>query len=260
MKEERMAILNMLEKGIITVDEAERLLTTLNNGMGLEKEGIGKAVGGMLGKAGAALSAMAGKVKENPAVKSAAEKVAEKTEDLQPKVSEAAFRVREKVAEKADDLQPAVRGAAFRMAEKAGEIKEDMATYVEKLKEKKNRDEAEEWDDLDLEELDAEEVAAFMELNGVSEEVAAAAAEAAAEELVSEAVAEEPEMIAAEDDEEIEPISPEMNKYLNKVEDVLDGMGEQMEQLNDMEAFLTAAFGDFDPAEWEDDEEEEETK
>ena len=37
MKEERMAILNMLEKGIITVDEAERLLTTLHNGMGLEK-------------------------------------------------------------------------------------------------------------------------------------------------------------------------------------------------------------------------------
>ena len=244
MKEERMAILNMLEKGIITVDEAERLLNTVNNGMGLEKDGIKKAVGGMLGKAGAALSAVAGKVKENPTVKTAADKVAAKTEDLQPKVSEAAFRVKEKMAEKADDLQPAVRGAAFRMAEKAGEIKEDMATYMEKLKEKRNRDEAEDWDDFDLDELDAEEAAAV-------------AAEAAAEELVSEAVAEEPEMIAAEDDEEIEPISPEMNKYLNKVEDVLDGMGEQMEQLNDMEAFLTAAFGDFDPAEWEDDEEEE---
>ena len=51
-----------------------------------------------------------------------------------------------------------------------------------------------------------------------------------------------------------------MNKYLNKVEDVLDGMGEQMEQLNDMESFLTAAFGEYDPADWEDDEEEEEKK
>lgn len=222
MKEERMAILNMLEKGIITADEAERLLTTLNNGMGLEKEGIGKTVGGMLGKAGAALSAVADKVKENPTVKSAATKV----------------------AEKAEDLQPAVRGAAFRMAEKASELKDDMAAYREKLKERKERDEAEEWDDTDLEELDAAEAAAV-------------AVEAAAEELVSEAVAEEPEMIAAEEDEEIEPISPEMNKYLNKVEDVLDGMGEQMEQLNDMESFLTAAFGEYDPSEWEDDEEEE---
>ena len=245
MKEERMAILNMLEKGIITVDEAERLLLTLNSGMGLEKDGIKKAVGGALGKAGAALTAVAERVKENPAVKSAADKMAEKTEDLQPKVSSAAFRMKEKMVEKADDLQPAVRSAAFRMAEKAGELKEDMATYYEKLKEKRNRDTAEDWDDFDLDELDDEEVAAFMEMNGVSEE-AAEVAEAATEELVSEGAA-----------EEVEPISPEMNRYLNKVEDVLEGMSDQMEQLNDMESFLTAAFGEYDPAEWEDDEEEE---
>ena len=247
MKEERMAILNMLEKGIITVDEAERLLTTVNNGMGLEKDGIRNVVGGMLGKAGAALSAVADRVKENPTVKSAAGKVAEKTEDLQPKVTEAAFRVKEKFAEKTEDLQPAVRGAAFRMAEKASEIKGDMATYVEKLKEKKNRDEAEDWDDFDLDELDAEEAAAE-------------AAVAVAEEFASDAVVAEDhdfEQIPAAEEEEVEKISPEMNKYLNKVEDVLEGMGEQMEQLNDMEAFLTAAFGDFDPSEWEDDEEEE---
>ena len=239
MKEERMAILNMLEKGIITVDEAERLLNTINSGMGLEKDGIGKTVSGALSKAGAALSAVAGKVKENPAVRSAAEKVAEKTEDLQPKVSAAAFRVREKAGEWKDDLQPAVKGAAFRMAEKAGELKEDMATYREKLKERKNRDEAEDWDDLDLEELDTEEAA----------EAAADAAEEAAV-VVAEEMAEA----------DVEPISPEMNKYLNKVEDVLDEMSGQMEQLNDMESFLTAAFGDFDPDEWEDDEEEEEKK
>ena len=47
-----------------------------------------------------------------------------------------------------------------------------------------------------------------------------------------------------------------MNKYLNKVEDVLDGMSDQMEQLNDMEAFLKASFGEYDPADFEDDEEE----
>ena len=55
MKEERMAILNMLEKGIISVDEAERLLTALHSGLGTEKDGITKVVGGMLNKAGAAL-------------------------------------------------------------------------------------------------------------------------------------------------------------------------------------------------------------
>ena len=211
MKEERMTILNMLEKGIITADEAERLLTTLHNGMGLEKEGISKTIGGMLGKAGAALSAVADKVKENPAVKSAATKV----------------------AEKAEDLQPAVRGAAFRMAEKASELKEDMANYREKLKERKSRNEDADWEDMETEVPDAAEVAAV-------------AAEAV-QELGADAAGEE----------EVEMISPEMNKYLNKVEDVLDGMGEQIEQLNDMESFLTAAFGEYDPADWEDDEEDE---
>lgn len=235
MKEERMAILNMLEKGIITVDEAERLLTTLNNGMGLEKDGITKTVGGMLNKAGAALSAVADKVKENPTVKSAADKVADKAEDLQPKVSAAAFRMREKVAEKADDLQPAVRGAAFRMAEKASELKEDMATYREKLKERKNRDE--DWDDFELDdELDLEDFAT---------------ADETTEPAVEEIPAEEGEEAGEE-----EAISPEMNKYLNKVENVLDEMSDQMDQLNDMEAFLINTFGEFDPADWEDDEDE----
>ena len=68
------------------------------------------------------------------------------------------------------------------------------------------------------------------------------------------------EEIPAEEGEEIgedEMITPEMNKYLNKVENVLDEMDEQMNELNDMEAFLRATFGDFDPADWEDDEEEE---
>ena len=219
MKEERMAILNMLEKGIISVDEAERLLTALHSGLGTEKDGITKAVGGMLNKAGAALSAVADKVKENPAGKNAADKVADKADDLQPKVSSAAFRMKEKLADKADELQPAVRSAAFRMVEKASEIKEDMATYREKLREKRNRDEAEDWDDIDLEELDAAEA-------------------------------------PADGEEAVEPISPEMNKYLNKVEDVLDGMSDQMEQLNDMEAFLKASFGEYNPADFEDDEEE----
>ena len=231
MKEERMAILNMLEKGIISVDEAERLLTALHSGLGTEKDGITKVVGGMLNKAGAALSAVADKVKENPAVKNAADKVADKADDLQPKVSSAAFRMKEKLADKADELQPAVRSAAFRMVEKASEIKEDMATYREKLREKRNRDEAEDWDDIDLEELDAAEAP--------TTEEAPEAAEAA----------------PAEGEEAVEPISPEMNKYLNKVEDVLDGMSDQMEQLNDMEAFLKASFGEYDPADFEDDEE-----
>ena len=44
--------------------------------------------------------------------------------------------------------------------------------YYEIPKDQRNRDTAEEWDDFDLDELDDEEVAGFMEMNGVSEEAA----------------------------------------------------------------------------------------
>lgn len=219
MKEERMAILRMLENGIISADEAERLLTALHQGLDTERDGIAATIGGMLNKAGAALGALAGKVKESPAVKNAADRVADKADALQPKVSAAAFRMREKLSDKADDLQPVLRSAAFRMAEKASGLKEDMATYREKLKEKRNRDQAEDWDDLD--DADLQEL--------------------------QELAAEQPDA---------DPISPEMNQYLNKVENVLDGMNDQMEQLNDMEAFLTASFGEYDPADFDEEKEE----
>lgn len=53
------------------MDEAERLLTVLQNGAGLEKDGLGKAVGSALEKAGAVLG-------------SVARTVGEKAEQLQP--------------------------------------------------------------------------------------------------------------------------------------------------------------------------------
>ncbi len=244
MKEERLAILSMLEKGIINVDEAERLLAAIHNGAAaVEKETAGR-MNSMLEKAGAALNSAAKTVTEHPTVKSAADKIADKADDLQPRMRAAAFRMSEKFADKADDLQPKMRAAAFRMTEKANEWKEDMAAYRERLKERRNRNE-EDWDDIDLD--DPEEMEAEVTAEEVTEE-AAETAEAPAVETIS-----------AEEGEE-EPISPEMNKYLNKVENVLDEMGEQMNQLNDMEAFLTSAFGEFDPADWEDDEDEEENK
>lgn len=222
MKEERMAILNMLEKGIITAEEAERLLNTLHSGMGLEKEGIGKTVGSALQKAGAALGSVAKSVGEK--AQPVMEKVGDKADELQPKVRSAAFRMTEKIADKKDDLEPKVRSAAFRMTEKANELKEDMANYRDKLKERKLRDEAEDWDDIDLAELNEEEADAAM-LN-----------------------------------EEMEEISPENEKYIKNVETVMGAVASQMEQIDEMEDFLKATFGDIDPGEWEDDEDTPEEK
>ncbi|WP_330695311.1 non-hydrolyzing UDP-N-acetylglucosamine 2-epimerase [Anaerotignum sp.] len=140
MKEERMAILNMLEKGIINVDEAERLLIILQSSSGIDKDGISKTVGDALGKAGEALN-------------SVAKAVGEKAEKIQPIVKDMA----NKASEKAEDFEPKVRSTAFRMAEMMDGFKTDVKNYREKMKERKNRDYAEDWTDEDeMEEQEAE--------------------------------------------------------------------------------------------------------
>lgn len=207
MKEERLAILSMLEKGLITVDEAERLLTVLQNGMGLEKDGIGKAVGNALEKAGDVLG-------------NVAKTMGEKAEQLQPKVKEVAT----KVADKADEMQPVVRSAVFRMTEKAHELKEDFKTYKEKMKnQKEEQDKETYWDDEDVQELDADE-----------------------------AKKEQDEQA----ENEITENDPVIEKYAQSVEAVMHSVQQQMEQIDDAESFLKSAFGDVDPSEWEDDEDE----
>lgn len=219
MKEERMAILNMLEKGLITVDEAERLLIVLQNGMGMDKDGIGKAVGGALEKAGAMLG-------------SVAKTVGEKAEQLQPRVREVAT----KVADKADEMQPTVRSVAFRMTEKAQELKEDARNYKEKLRQKKTRDEEEDWDDEDLDQMDAEEAEQNL----------------TAEETVPEAAPQ------AEEPAEEEEMDPNMEKYAKNVEAVMSSVQLQMEQIDECEDFLKAAFGDVDLEELDDEGEKKE--
>ena len=129
MKEERMAILSMLEKGIISAEEAERLLIILQSSNGFDKDSIGKTVENAWGKAGETFN-------------SVAKAVSQQAEKIQPVVKDMA----EKVSEKAEDFEPAVRGAAFRMAEMMEGFMSDMKNYREKMKEKKERDEAEEWD------------------------------------------------------------------------------------------------------------------
>lgn len=248
MKEERMAILNMLEKGIISVDEADRLLNTLHNGMGLEKDGIGRAVGSALEKAGAALSSVAKTVSEKaqPVVKSAAEKVSDKADEMQPRMRSAAFRMTEKIADKAEEIHPKMRSAAFRVNEKAHAFKEDMDAYREKLKEKRSRNVEEDWDDIDMEELDFEENAENKQGGSFMETV-----NSVLDDMVKAGFA---KGVSAKEEEE--KVSPEVEGYLKGVENVLDAVQTQMEQIDEAENFLKSAFGDVDPSEWEDDEEE----
>ena len=74
MKKERMSILNMLEKGIITAQEAERLLLALNGTAKIpEREGVNDVVNQALNKAGSAINTFA-------------KAVGQQAEKLEPKV------------------------------------------------------------------------------------------------------------------------------------------------------------------------------
>lgn len=97
MKEERMAVLSMLERGIITAAEAERLLLALrkeNNGnskkVKLNKEEIGAGVSDAMNKAGDAIGTITKKV---------GEKAEEVVKEAQPFLSKVASTVNEKVGE-----------------------------------------------------------------------------------------------------------------------------------------------------------------
>ncbi len=232
MKEERMAILSMLEKGLITAEEAERLLIVLQNGLQKDSN-IGKAVGNALEKAESALG-------------SVAKSVGKTAERLQPTMKKFAS----KVADKADDLQPKVRSAAFRMTEKAQELKEDARFYREQLRAKRAMDAQQAWDDEDLDAMDAEETK--------TEETKAEEANEAASLTEASAAVKEGEANEASAEAAAEELDPQIEKYTKNVEAVMNSVQMQMEQIDECEDFLKAAFPDFDPADFEDDEDGEE--
>ena len=134
MKEERLAILSMVEKGIITVEEAERLFVALNTS---EKNDFEK----LMEKTGEKLNALA---------KTVGETTEKLISDAKPMVKQAG----EKLEKAVEDAKPAVKKAADTVAGKAEEIKE-------KIKERKNaaEEKAEDIveeiiDEADLEESD----------------------------------------------------------------------------------------------------------
>lgn len=114
MKEERMAVLGMLEKGIITVSEAERLLLILQNEEDerMKVDGVGATIGSAINKAGDVLSSFAKTVGETT------EKVAEKVE---PKIKKAASSFADKAATFAEEA----KNYAERKRQEFSEAEED---------------------------------------------------------------------------------------------------------------------------------------
>lgn len=284
MKKERMSVLNMLEKGIITAQEAEKLLLALNGTpKTAQREGVNDVVNQALNKAGSAINTFA-----------------------------------KAVGKQAEKLEPKVKDVAGKVSEKASIIKDDAKTYAEKLKEKrekaKEEKEQEEFDDFDIdfdeeeiqvvelekeekeskrakiknlfsnwsgavdyiedhiEEMEefikrAKELRAEMKKEKMEQEKQETAEEKEEEkqeqtEEEQQGIKLEKEEVAKEDnvenndieDSEEENDGEEPSNYLKNVDQYVEQMQEQLQQIDDAEAFLKSAFGDVD---WEDEDDAE---
>lgn len=111
MKDERMAILSMVEKGVITVEDAERLLEAIGKS---ENCDAGKKISDLFTKAGDGFNLFAKTVGEKtekvvedakPVVKKAGESIEKVVEDAKPVVKKAAEAVSEAVTETAENIK-----------------------------------------------------------------------------------------------------------------------------------------------------------
>ena len=101
MKEERLAVLRMLENGVISADEAERLLCALSE-MGNKKD-LSESLNGILTKTGEELENIGKKVG------AAAKTVGDKVEEKKPEIKKAAQTVKEKVGETAVTIKENIK-------------------------------------------------------------------------------------------------------------------------------------------------------
>lgn len=105
MKEERMAILRMLEKGTISADEAERLLNAMQE-TGNKKD-FSESLNNVLSKTGTVLGGLAQNIGKKAGA--AAKVVGEKAEEAKPEIKKAAKVVKEKVSEAAVNIKEDIK-------------------------------------------------------------------------------------------------------------------------------------------------------
>jgi len=125
MKEERLAILSMIEKGIISVEEATVLFAAIDR---KSECGASYKANRIFSKTGEGISEFAKKVgfateklveDSKPAIKKAGQKIGDAVEDAKPAFKKAG----EKIGEVVEDSKPIIKKAASSMAEKAEEFK-----------------------------------------------------------------------------------------------------------------------------------------
>lgn len=259
MKKERMSILNMLEKGIITAQEAERLLLALNGTAKTpEREGINDFVNQALNKAGNAINTFA-----------------------------------KAVGQQAEKLEPKVKNVAEKVTEKACVIADDAKTYADKLREKRAKAKEEEQQDIDdMNDTDNMEYTDYEEQQQTEETVCEEQQEnkkgvvtklfsnltdkaELIQDHVKEKASETKEFIGKvkelredmkkekleceqeqnmESEEYEEQTEEKQSDYLKKADKSMENIQSQLQQIDAMESFLKNAFGEDE--DWEEEEEE----
>ena len=260
----------LYRKGIITAEEAERLLLALNGTpKAAEREGVSDVVNQAINKAGGAINTLA-----------------------------------KALGKQAEKLEPKVKDVAEKVSGKASVIADDAKTYAEKLREKRAKakeekqqdiEDIEDIDDIDVDEEEEIEVVRleeekeeqpqqnkkgdvtklFTNLTDTAGQIQYHVKEKASEtkefigkvkelrEDMKKEKEEQPpeEMKQAEEIEKEETEQTEQNDvlpsdYLKKADKGIENVQSQLQQLDDMEAFLKNAFGEYEN--WEDEEETQE--
>lgn len=204
MKDERMAVLDMLNRQIITAKEARELIEVLQkSGNHTEAKDTKKDD---FEKFNESID------KVNDTFKKTVKKANEKIEKVQPVVKDVAEKVTEKVSEKIDEAEPVIKN----FTTKLGGLFSDFKDEIQEVKNKRNaqRDMFNELDEEDI--IDGEDIE-----NELDE----------LDELENENI--ENEL----DDEQDNIIHLEDNK-------TLESLQIQLDEIQDVESFLKSAFGD----------------
>lgn len=138
MKEERLAILRMLENGVISTDEAERLLNILNE----NSQKSGGSFEDAFSKAGNTLENVVESVSKK--VGTAAKTVGDKAEEAKPEIKRAVKTVVEKVSEAAETIKAEFnnRNAAKNTAETSDFVYEGEADEKDAVDKKESQEDA----------------------------------------------------------------------------------------------------------------------
>ena len=129
MKEERLAILRMLENGTISVEEAERLLNAVKETG--ERKDLSESLNNIFSKTGVVLESLGKKAG------TVAKTVGEKAEEAKPEIIKAAKTVKDMVGETADSVKEEIKKRRAESAE--SEVYE--AEFKEKTEEDTSTDE-----------------------------------------------------------------------------------------------------------------------